>query len=75
MPILSLDLSDEMYQDLQKDSQSAGISMADYVILRLHKKKQEKPVYLIDLLKELPMASFKDKDPLEIKKELRDEWD
>lgn len=74
MPTLSLTLSDELYQSLEQESQKAGVSVKDYLI-GLIPKKQNEPIYLIDFLKDLPIASFKDKDPLEIQRRMRDEWE
>lgn len=70
----TLYLTDEQQMILEQESQKAGISVNEYALARLFPNKKDKPVYLIDLLKDLPKAEF-NKSALEIQKELRDEWD
>lgn len=73
--MLTLYLTDEQEMILQSESQKAGVSVNEYALARLFENKKEKPVYLVDLIKDFPISSFKDKDPLQIKREMRDEWD
>lgn len=70
----TLYLTDEEYQVLEQESQNLGVCVNEYALSRLFPNKKDNPVYLIDLLNELPKSQL-NKSGLQIQQELRNEWD
>jgi hypothetical protein len=75
--MLTIELEPELEDSLTAEAEKEHCTVNDIIkkLIYSHFKEKQEPKLLIDIIKDLPeFPSFKDKDPLELQREWRNEW-